>query len=189
MWQVCGGVYVADFCSFSALAISINGISIDTLISTATAASPRVMSVSQPVAYALHVQPARACATTSTASVSLTAMTAGIPITASVTVRDSFGNLRAQNSYSSVSNMDNVLAFMFPLPAPPTPAKNFLNGFIPSGTTAPVKRAEAAPLPRMLQLYIALPPLPHARAQDRPSARAAPLKSAPLSCTSSREIG
>lgn len=145
MWQVCGGVYVADFCSFSALAISINGISIDTLISTATAASPRVMSVPQPVAYALHVQPARACATTSTASVSLTAMTAGIPITASVTVRDSFGNLRAQNSYSSVSNMDNVLAFMFPLPAPPTPAKNFLNGFIPSGTTAPVKRAEAAP--------------------------------------------
>jgi hypothetical protein len=137
MWQVSGGFHVADFCSLSALAMSINGISIDTLISTATAASPRVMSVPHPVAYALHVQPARACAATSTASVSLTAMTAGVPITASVTVRDSFGNLRAQNSYSPVSNMDNVLAFMFPLPAPPTPASNFLNGFIPSGTTAP----------------------------------------------------
>lgn len=64
---------------------------------------------------------------------SATSLTAGIPFTASVTVRDIFGNLRVPNSYSSASNMDNVLAALYRLPAPLTPAANFLNGFVPSG--------------------------------------------------------
>jgi hypothetical protein len=117
----------------SALSASINGVTFDALISAATAASPRLMSVPNPVSYTLYIQPAAACATTSTASVSASSMTAGIPITASVTVRDSFGNLRTPNSYSESSNMDNVVAVMYALPAPLTPPNNFLNGFVPSG--------------------------------------------------------
>jgi hypothetical protein len=119
------------FCS--SLAVSVNGISVESLISSASAASPALLSAPQPVAFELLILPARACAATSTVSVPLSLMTAGIAIAPSVTVRDSFGNLRLPNSYSAVNNMDSVLAVMYSLPSPLTPAKNFLNGFIPSG--------------------------------------------------------
>ena len=113
----------------------------DALISAATAASPRLMSVPHPVAYTLYIQPSAACATTSTAAVSASSMTAGIPITASVTVRDSFGNLRTPNSYSASSNMDNVVAVMYALPTPLTPPSNFMNGFEPSGAPSSFTRS------------------------------------------------
>jgi hypothetical protein len=114
------------------------------------------MSVSNPTLYALYIQPAPACATTSTAAVSLTAMTAGIPITASVTVRDSYGNLRVPNSYSASPNMDNVLAVLYSLPAPLTPTKNFLNGYTPSGNS---HKSQHVKLPQMLtRFHQALPP-------------------------------
>ncbi len=151
----CGANPVAvlepSFCSrsslvtYSALSASINGVTFDALMSSATAASPRLMSVPNPVSYTLYIQPAAACATKSTASVSASSMTAGIPVTASVTVRDSFGNLRTPNSYSESSNMDNVVAVMYALPAPLTPPYNFLNGFVPSGAKPSLARGHATP--------------------------------------------
>jgi hypothetical protein len=155
---------VVNFNFCSSLAVSINGVSVDALISSATAASPRLMSVPQPVLFTLHVQPATACAATSTVSLSLTSMTAGIPITISVTVRDSFGNLRSQNSYSSASNMDNVMAVMYPLPAPPTPAKNFLNGFVPSGTECLTLLKCSSTLQCISSAALMMPDLSHAKA-------------------------
>lgn len=170
----------------SSLALSVNGISIDALISAATSVSPRVMSVPQPVFYTLYVQPAPACATASTAAVSLTLMTAGIPITVSVTVRDSFGNLRSRNSYSSVSNMDNVVALLYPLPSPPTPAQNFLNGYVPSGINYIMqqKKMQHSSAQRAPRLNAAT----YACEQDLLRAAAAPLTSVPRSRILSSEM-